>query len=392
EWSLHSFPSPLHLSPVSTMASKALRSCLLRQATSASTSTTTTQQRGLAIPADPLARFRQLANQTSASEKPRVLITGSLGQLGRGLATMLRFMYGEDSVVMTDIRKVRADETDVCNYQYLDILNEGAIDEAIVNGRVNTLIHFSALLSAVGENNVPLALQVNCQGVQNILEVAKRHSLKVFIPSTIGAFGPETPRVDTPDITVQRPKTIYGVSKVYAELLGEYYHHRFGVDFRSLRFPGIISATTPGGGTTDYAIKIFYDALKTGHHVCYLRPDTRLPMMYDTDCTASVLFFLAAQSSQLSMRTYNVTGFSFTPEEISASIRKFMPDFRITYEICPLRQKIADSWPQSLNDSIARADWAWKNDYGLDETTEIMIALIKREMARETEKPKAVNA
>ncbi|KAK0407633.1 hypothetical protein QR680_003505 [Steinernema hermaphroditum] len=330
--------------------------------------------RRYATSSDPLCKFAALARETQ--EKPRTLITGSLGQLGRGLANVMKYMYGRESVVMTDIVKPASDLEDISPYFYLNILDQEAIEEAVVNNRIDTIVHFSALLSAVGENNVPLALKVNCAGVQNILEVAKNYKLKVFIPSTIGAFGPTTPRVNTPDLTVQRPRTIYGVSKVYAELLGEYYHDRFGVDFRSLRFPGIISATKPGGGTTDYAIQIFYDAILHGKHKCYLRPDTRLPMMYDTDCTASVVFFLAAPNAKLSQRTYNVTGFSFTPEDIANAIRRVMPDFQIEYDICPVRQKIADSWPQSLDDSIARRDWGWRNDYGIDEMVDVMFSLL----------------
>lgn len=174
-------------------------------------------------------------------------------------------------------------------FRYVNILDKNSIEEAVVNNNIDTLIHFSALLSAVGENNVPLAIQVNGRGVENVLEVAKAHKLKLFIPSTIGAFGPTTQRDGTPDLTIQRPRTIYGVTKVYAELLGEYYFEKYGVDFRSLRFPGIISTVEPGGGTTDYAIKIYYDALLTGKHTCYLKPDTELPMMYDTDCMTSVI-------------------------------------------------------------------------------------------------------
>lgn len=341
------------------------------------------QSRCYSAPTDPLERFRKLAK--TVEKKPRVLITGSLGQLGRGLASMLRLMYGQDSVVMTDIVKA-PDDSSIAPYFYLDVLSVPAITEAVVNCKIDTIVHFSALLSAVGENNVPLALQVNGQGVQNVLEVAKKYSLQVFIPSTIGAFGPSTPRQNTPDLCIQRPRTIYGVTKVYAELLGEYYHERFGVDFRSLRFPGIISATKPGGGTTDYAIQIFYDALLYGKHKCYLGPNTRLPMMYDTDCTASVIFFLAADGKKLPQRTYNVTGYSFTPEEIAAEIRKIMPQFKIEYEICPIRQKIADSWPESLDDSHAKKDWGWKPAYDLEGTTEIMFQLIERQLAEEKKK------
>ncbi|KAH7662490.1 Protein F08F3.4 [Aphelenchoides avenae] len=285
-------------------------------------------------------------------------------------------MYGPNSVILSDISKRPEDHTDIAPFCYANVLDRNNIEEMIVNYNVDTLIHFSALLSAVGENNVPLALDVNVKGAQNILEVARAHRLKVFIPSTIGAFGPETPRVRTPDLTIQRPKTIYGVTKVFAELLGEYYNQRFGLDFRSLRFPGIISNVKPGGGTTDYAIQIFYDALLYGRHKCYLKPDTELPMMYDTDCMASVVQLLFAPDEALSLRTYNVTGFSFTPEEIADGIRKHIPNFEMIYDVCPMRQQIADSWPQSLDDSCARRDWGWSPEYDLQTTVETMLEMV----------------
>ncbi|CAJ0588278.1 unnamed protein product [Cylicocyclus nassatus] len=346
---------------------------LLRNAVSLVNVTT---KRNYALPPDPLARFKALASANP--EPPRVLITGSLGQLGRGLNTVYKYMYGEGCVTMTDIVKLPTNAVDVSDYAYLDVLNRERIEQMVVDKGIDTIVHYSALLSAIGEQNVPLALQVNCHGVENVLEVAKRHNLKIFIPSTIGAFGPTTPPDNVPDVTIQCPTTIYGVSKVFAERLGEYYHHRFGVDFRSLRFPGIISATKPGGGTTDYAIQIFYDALEKGKHTCYLKPDTRLPMMYDTDCMASVVQFLATPAKSLTHRVYNVTGFSFTPAEIAAAIKKVMPHFEIEYEICPIRQGIADSWPNSLDDSEAKKDWGWHIEYGMDEMVEVMLALIQR--------------
>ncbi|CAG9532958.1 unnamed protein product [Cercopithifilaria johnstoni] len=328
---------------------------------------------------DPYSKFKDLALITGTK---KILITGSLGQLGYGLATTLRKIYGNDMVIMTDIVKPREDEKCEPLY-YLDILNESAINQIVVNHNIDTIIHFSALLSAVGETNVPLALKVNAEGMQNILEVAKKHKTQIFIPSSIGAFGPTTPLDHTPDLCIQRPRTIYGVTKVYAELLGEYYSERFGVDFRSLRFPGIISATKPGGGTTDYAVQIFYDALTCGKHICYLRSDSRLPMMYYTDCITSIILYLSTPSEKLTHRTYNVTGYSFTPEEITAAIRKVMPNFKIEYELCPTRQKIADSWPKTLDDTNARKDWNWQPMYDLESTVNIMFDLVKCQLIAE---------
>uniref|UniRef100_A0A0R3RSV0 L-threonine 3-dehydrogenase, mitochondrial n=1 Tax=Elaeophora elaphi TaxID=1147741 RepID=A0A0R3RSV0_9BILA len=337
---------------------------------------TTTQRNQLM---DPYSKFKDLTSITGAK---KILITGSLGQLGYGLATTLRKIYGNDMVIMTDIVKAQKDEK--CEpFYYLNILNQSAIDQIVVNHNIDTIIHFSALLSAVGEANVPLALKVNAEGVQNILEVAKQHKTQIFIPSSIGAFGPTAPLDNTPDLCVQRPRTIYGVTKVYAELLGEYYSERFDVDFRSLRFPGIISVTQPGGGTTDYAVQIFYDALTSGKHKCYLRQNSQLPMMYYADCITSIISYLSAPAEKLTYRTYNVTGYSFTPEEIAAAIRKVMPNFEIEYEICPIRQKIADSWPKSLDDTSARKDWNWRPLYDLQATVDMMFDLVKRQLISE---------
>ncbi|VDN92940.1 unnamed protein product [Brugia pahangi] len=342
------------------------------------------QYRGYAItqrnePAEPYSKFMDLALTTGTK---KILITGALGQLGYGLATTLRRIYGDDMVIMTDIVKARKEE----NYDpfyYLNILNQSAIDQMIVNHNIDTIIHFSALLSATGEANVPLALKINVEGVQNILEVARQHKAKIFIPSSIGAFGPTTPLDHTPDLCIQRPRTIYGVTKVYAELLGEYYNERFGVDFRSLRFPGIISATQPGGGTTDYAVQIFYDALIYGKHKCYLHPNSRLPMMYYADCITSVILYLSVPGEKLTHRTYNVTGYSFTPHEIAAAICKVMPNFKIEYEVCPIRQKIADSWPKRLDDTNAKKDWNWEPMYDLEATIDVMFDLVKRQLNEE---------
>ncbi|XP_062600739.1 L-threonine 3-dehydrogenase, mitochondrial-like [Saccostrea cucullata] len=299
------------------------------------------------------------------NEHPNVLITGSLGQLGTGLAKVMRQRYGRNNVIMSDILKPSKEVSESGPYVFADILDFKKLQELIVNYNIDWIIHFSALLSAIGENNVPLAMRVNIEGLHNVLELAKQYRLKIFVPSTIGAFGPDSPRDPTPDLCIQRPRTIYGVSKVHAELMGEYYYHKFGMDFRSLRFPGIISAdTNPGGGTTDYAVKIFHDALKTGHFKCYLREDTRLPMMFIDDCLRSVVEFMETPDSKLKMRTYNVTAMSFTPGEIVEEVRKHVPELKVTYEIDG-RQDIADTWPKRFDDSNARTDWGWKHTLDL---------------------------
>ncbi|CAF0930666.1 unnamed protein product [Brachionus calyciflorus] len=309
---------------------------------------------------------------------PRVLITGGLGQLGPGLANLISNRYGKDNIILTDIVKPNGEfQKKGINYLYADVLDLKNLQQIIVNHKIDWIVHFSALLSAVGEKNVPLALSVNVTGMQNILELAKQFNLKVFIPSTIGAFGPESPRNPTPDLTIQRPKTIYGVTKVYAELLGEYYAKKFGVDFRCLRFPGIISADTqPGGGTTDYAVKIFHDALETKKFECYLKPDTRLPMMYIDDCLNSVIQFMEYPSDKLAQRTYNISAMSFTPEELYNEIRKHVSDFEINYKI-DSRQEIADSWPQVFDDQNARKDWKWNPEYDLPNLVQKMFTELK---------------
>uniref|UniRef100_A0A671Q2H5 L-threonine 3-dehydrogenase, mitochondrial n=1 Tax=Sinocyclocheilus anshuiensis TaxID=1608454 RepID=A0A671Q2H5_9TELE len=213
--------------------------------------------------------------------------------------------------------------------------------------------------------------------LHNILDIAAEHGLRLFVPSTIGAFGPTSPRNPTPDLCVQRPRTIYGVSKVHAELMGEYYHHRYGLDFRCLRYPGIISADSqPGGGTTDYAVQIFHDAVKTSKFECNLKPDTRLPMMYIDDCLRATLEVMEAPAESLSMRTYNINAMSFTPEELANEVQKQLPDLQVTYEIDSVRQAIADSWPMNFDDSNARNDWGWKHDYDLPELVQTMLNFI----------------
>ncbi|XP_023725832.1 L-threonine 3-dehydrogenase, mitochondrial isoform X2 [Cryptotermes secundus] len=263
-------------------------------------------------------------------------------------------------------------------YIFADILDFKGLQEIVVTHRIDWLIHFSALLSAIGEQNVPLAVRVNIEGVHNVIELAKQYKLKLFIPSTIGAFGPESPRNPTPNITIQRPKTIYGVSKVHAELLGEYYFHRYGLDFRCLRFPGVISSDPPGGGTTDYAVAIFHDVLRTGRFECYLRPDTRLPMMYIKDCLRALWEYMVTPAAKLKRRVYNVTAMSFTPEELAATIAKYVPEIKVTYRP-DSRQQIADSWPQVFDDSAAREDWSWHHKYDIDKMVTAMIDDIRRQ-------------
>ncbi|XP_030896998.1 L-threonine 3-dehydrogenase, mitochondrial isoform X1 [Leptonychotes weddellii] len=322
------------------------------------------------IPAD--ASFH--STSFSGTDQPRVLITGGLGQLGVGLANLLRKRFGKDNVILSDIRKPPDHIFHSGPFIYSDILDYKNLREIVVNNRITWLFHYSALLSAVGEANVSLARAVNITGLHNVLDVAAEHNLRLFVPSTIGAFGPTSPRNPTPDLCVQRPRTIYGVSKVHAELMGEYYHHRYGLDFRCLRYPGIISADSqPGGGTTDYAVQIFHDALKNGKFECNLKPSTSLPMMYIDDCLRATLEVMEAPAESLSMRTYNINAMSFTPEDLAQEVLKHVPKFQITYNVDSVRQAIADSWPMNFDDSNARKDWGWKHDFDLPELVTTML-------------------
>ncbi|XP_037068115.1 L-threonine 3-dehydrogenase, mitochondrial-like isoform X2 [Pollicipes pollicipes] len=319
------------------------------------------------------ALFSRGEHTQAQEDPPRILITGGLGQLGTGLAKLMRARYGRENVILSDIIKPEKEIVESGPYVFADILDFKNLQEIVVTYRIDWLVHFSALLSAVGEDNVPLAIRVNIEGLHNVMELAKQYKLKIFVPSTIGAFGPTSPRNPTPNLTIQRPETIYGVSKVHAELLGEYYHQKFGLDFRCLRFPGVISSdTAPGGGTTDYAVQIFHDAVTTGKFSCYLRPDSKLPMMYIDDTLRALWEIMVAPESRLRCRTYNVTAMSFTPEELVRAVREHIPELEVSYRP-DSRQKIADAWPQVFDDSAAREDWGWGHDYDLSMMCKTMI-------------------
>uniref|UniRef100_UPI00398F1818 L-threonine 3-dehydrogenase, mitochondrial-like n=1 Tax=Pristiophorus japonicus TaxID=55135 RepID=UPI00398F1818 len=316
--------------------------------------------------------------EAAETHHPRILITGGLGQLGFGLAKFLRRSFGKNNVILSDIRKPLAEVFESGPFIFADILDYKNLRELVVNNRITWLIHYSTLLSAVGEANVPLARSVNIIGFHNVLDIALENSLRLFVPSTIGAFGPSSPRNPTPDLCIQRPQTIYGISKVHAELMGEYYHHKYGLDFRSLRYPGIISADSePGGGTTDYAVQIFHDAIKTSKFECYLKSDTQLPMMHIDDCHRATLEFMEAPAACLTMRTYNISAMSFTPQELVSEVCKHLPDLEVSYKPDAVRQSIADGWPMSFEDSNARRDWGWQHAYGLQELVIDMLRHIR---------------
>lgn len=335
------------------------------------------------IPSSSLSHLRCASTSAaqlhdSCKPEPKVVITGGLGQLGQGLAISLRQKFGEDNVLLTDIKKPPAEVVQSGPFVFADVLDIRSLREIVVNHGADWIVHYSALLSSIGEMNVPLAMKVNIESVHNVLELAREFGLRLFVPSTIGAFGPESPRDLTPDVCIQRPKTIYGVAKVHAELMGEYYFHRYGVDFRSLRYPGIISADTePGGGTTDYAVDIFHSSLDSGRFECNLGPNTRLPMMYIDDCIKATVDFMNLPNDQLKLRTYNISAMSFTPEELAAEVKKQLSNFQMEYKVVQRMQDIADKWPMRFDDSNARRDWGWSHDYGVEELVNVMLRKLK---------------
>lgn len=309
----------------------------------------------------------------------KILVTGALGQIGSELVPALRALWGADNVVASDIRIERQSAAEG-PFEYVDSTDVHQLRDVVRKHGVTTIYHLAALLSANAEDKPHVAWQVNMDGLYQVLEVARSYGCAIFFPSSIGAFGPGTPRQMTPQDTVQRPNTMYGVTKVAGELLCDYYHHRFGVDTRGVRFPGLISWTAPpGGGTTDYAVEIFHAAVRHGRYTCFLRPDSRLDMMYMPDAIQAVIGVMDADPKRLRHRNaFNVTAMNFTPEELATAIQKHLPAFEIDYEVDPVRQAIADSWPQSIDDSAARAEWDWRPRYDLGALVDDMIENLSR--------------
>ncbi len=309
----------------------------------------------------------------------KILVIGSAGQIGSELTLLLRDMYGSSNVI-AGIRKTKPSEklseTGPC--EVVDALDLDGFVSVVKKHKVDTVINMAAILSATGEKNPMLAWDVNMNGLINVLEVAREFKMKqVLVPSSIAVFGPTTPVDNTPQETVLKPTTIYGVTKVAGELLGDYYVKRYGLDVRGLRYPGIIShETLPGGGTTDYAVAIYYEAVKNGRYTCFVKEDTRLPMMYMPDCLKSTIDLMQADFNKLEHHCdFNVGAMSFSAGELAASVKKYVPGFEVSYEPDD-RQAIADSWPNSVDDSAARAEWGWKPDYDLDAMTRDMLKAI----------------
>ena len=318
----------------------------------------------------------------------RILVTGAAGQIGSELVPALRERFGRDLVVGSDIRVPPIEPTSEGPFEHVDCSHVREIDHAVRRHEIGAIYHLAALLSATAEERPRVAWDVNMGGLYRVLEVARQHGCKVFFPSSIGAFGPTTPPRQTPQDTIQRPTTIYGITKVSGELLCDYYHSRFGLDTRGLRLPGLISyVAPPGGGTTDYAVEIFHHAIRYGQYTCFLRADTRLPMMYMPDATRAILELMETDAARLVHRNaFNVTAMSITPAELAAQIRVDRPSFAMDYEVDPVRQAIADSWPEQIDDAAAREEWGWKPCYDLAAMTSDMFAKLDVRLATATSK------
>ncbi len=310
----------------------------------------------------------------------KILITGSLGQFGSELVPALMKQYGENNVVLTDIRSIKENPlAEQGLFFKLDCRDSERLFEIVSKEKIKRIYHLAALLSAVAESKPQEAWDINIYGLYSVLEVAREHGCSVFTPSSIAAFGPNTPRDYTPQDTIQQPTSMYGVTKVTGELLCNYYYHKYGVDTRGVRYPGIISnVTMPGGGTTDYAVEIYYEAIKKKRYTCFLEGDTYLDMIYMPDAIKAAIDLMEADPVKLRHRNaFNVSAMSFSPEDLSAYIRKYIPEFEISYNIDPVRQALANSWPNMLEDYAARVEWGWDPEYNIDAMTRDMLDVLK---------------
>ena len=307
--------------------------------------------------------------------REKILVIGASGQIGVELTLALRKIYGNANVIASDLREENELLKGSGPYVSLDVMNKEMLHVQVIRQNVTQIYLLAAILSATGEKNPGLAWNLNMQGLLNVLDIAREENIrKLYWPSSIAVFGPTSPKQNCPQQTIIEPTTVYGISKYAGEFWCNYYHHRFGVDVRSLRYPGLISyKSAPGGGTTDYAVEIFHEALEEKRYTCFLKENTYLPMMYMPDAIRATIELMEAPAEKISIRTaYNVSAMSFSPKEIAAEIKKYIPDFAVDYQP-DYRQTIAESWPQSIDDSVARGDWGWKQEYDLGNMTEDMI-------------------
>ncbi|OPX26453.1 MAG: UDP-glucose 4-epimerase [Candidatus Cloacimonas sp. 4484_140] len=312
-----------------------------------------------------------------------ILVIGAVGQIGSELTMELRKRYGNENVV-AGFHRTKPGETlkNSGPCEMVDCTNIEQVNDVVEKYNIDTIYHLAAILSAVAEAKPNIAWKVNIDGLYNVLEVAREHGCAVFTPSSIGAFGESTPLDNTPQDTIQRPSTMYGVTKVAGELLCDYYYKRFGVDTRGVRYPGIISnETLPGGGTTDYAVDIYYEAIKNKKYTCNLGKGTYLDMMYMPDAIKAAIDLMEADPAKLKHRNaFNVTAMSFDPEKLAASIKKVIPEFELEYDVDPVRQAIANSWPNSMDDSAAREEWGWNPEYDLEAMTKDMLEVLSKKL------------
>jgi nucleoside-diphosphate-sugar epimerase len=310
----------------------------------------------------------------------RILVTGAFGLVGSDLVPALQKKYGKAHIFA--LHHKHGDTQKVVQLVRGDVRDKAGLEKVIKKHKITVVYHLAGLLSVGGEKNPDLAWDVNMNGLRNVLDLARDYKLQVFWPSSIAAFGPTTPKVKTPQHTILEPTTIYGVTKLTGELLCQYYFNRWGVDVRSLRYPGLIGyQAPPGDGTTEYSVHIFYGLLKENKYAAFLKADARLPMMYIADAIRGTIALMDAPAKKITVRTsYNFAAINFTPKELATEIRKLYPTFVCTYKPDPVKQAIAESWPESIDDSQARKDWGWKHEYNLNKMTKVMIVGLKKKL------------
>jgi nucleoside-diphosphate-sugar epimerase len=314
----------------------------------------------------------------------KILVIGAAGQIGTDLVLELRSRFGANNVVASDIKLAPDEVMEGGPFVKLDAMDKKMLEQVIDEHAINEIYHLAAILSGNAEKNPKWAWDLNMNSLFNVLDVSKAKGIsKIFWPSSMGAFGPTTPEWDTPQTTVMEPNTVYGISKLAGERWVEYYHHKYNMDIRSLRYPGLISyKTEAGGGTTDYAVEIFYQAIKCGKYECFLSEDMALPMMFMDDAVEATIQLMEAPAEQVGVRSsYNLGGISFTPKELADEIRKYIPELQVSYKP-DFRQQIAESWPRRISDEAAQKDWGWQQEYDLEKMTKLMVEKIRAKMGK----------